>query len=994
MGEAVPLGRRGTIAASVATGVFFVPVYGLVPSTFSSVAVAYGLRGSPADALSIAVAVGLAPFLASRYTHLRALEPVKKRAPFRGLDIGPLKATEEDMFTSILVLGATGTGKTSRILFPALEDLMNTYSDEDEDVYSKNPYQKCGGFILEVKGKFFETAVLLAHRSGRNAATDVRVIRANSTLPVVELRDELGRRFFINGQPCSTGSEAGRLFKPYKFKDGTPIISKLFKRIFGDMLQAREEELRQIEVEAHDDIRFIGWRLLGGKLHRVNRTLKRSAPEFTGEIIEPPKKLKYCRTLYLSNGLQYNLLDPNVPSSEAAERIAMVAKMVSGEGKGGGDNAFFYQAAGKVIDCAIRLQRIIEPKRQCTVLDVYRIVAQDTAMSAALQKLSAHTAALQQRKNGVEKEGDKDSAYELGKKITSYDDLAKFFTEEWLKLKAGNTGTSIMSTISNLFGPFMRDPSLQETFCNPATFTFDDCMQKGVIFAFVPGPEYEMNARLIGTVLKMDFQSRMLQRVSEGSDSLNKNRIVLHVADECQKFIIAGSQEAGDPNFMSLSRESKVINFAATQSEAWVYSAISHNEARVWCQSYGTRVWLTQTDEETNKHASVLCGVITKEKRSHTEELNIGDLVTGKGGKASQKVGYDEKPRFEAHEFTELRDDEAICFNKGKGLLKQEMGGCKAMKGKIPWRWITAPEGNAEIADRMRWWFCETWENDIFNSGRASLLDPTPAAPVVAAVAVVPAVASAAPPAQAQSSNAAGGGPGQTIAAPAIAPVVPAAPATPAERRSPEDMAADVANAAASKPLASNLLATTPIIAVGSGPTAPAAPPLPPGPVSSKKRPNEVKNGSTLDPGNSAANPEQKRRDTESVSPAEIAKQEKAYQELMESNPFLMVAYDDFAGLDRSRANARQKSNIPAEEQALVGPRGIVGGNPAVVAEVSKSEGSSKADLFRVPADLSGGDPAGELARRTVDGLSGRAPAPEKLKDTAKETRDSWVGGL
>jgi hypothetical protein len=130
------------------------------------------------------------------------------------------------------------------------------------------------------------------------------------------------------------------------------------------------------------------------------------------------------------------------------------------------------------------------------------------------------------------------------------------------------------------------------------------------------------------------------------------------------------------------------------------------------------------------------------------------------------------------------------------------------------------------------------------------------------------------------------------------------------------------------------------------------------------------------------------------VSPAELAKQEKAYQELMESNPFLMVAYDDFAGLDRSRANARQKSNIPAEEQALVGPRGIVGGNPAVVAEVSKSEGSSKADLFRVPADLSGGDPAGELARRTVDGLSGRAPAPEKLKDTAKETRDSWVGGL
>ena len=661
LGEAVPLGPRGTVAAGLGTVAFFIPVYGLVPSTFSSVAVAYGMNGRPADALGAFMAAGLAPFLVSRYRLLRSREPVTKPAAFRGLNIGPVKVTEEDMFTSILVLGATGTGKTSRVLLPALEDMMNTYSAEDEDIYSKNPYQKCGGFILEVKGKFFETAVLLAHKSGRNAATDVRVIRANSTLPVVELRDEQGRRFFVNGQPCSTGSEVSRLFEPYKFKDGEPIISKLFKRINNDTLQMREEELKGIEVKVHDDIRFIGWRWRDGKLHRVSRTLKRSAPEFTGQIIDPPKTLKYHRTLYLSNGLQYNLLDPSVPSSEAAERIAMVAKMVSGEGKGGGDNAFFYQAASKVIDCAIRLQRIIEPKRQCTVLDVYRIVAQDTAMTAGLQKLSAHSAALQQRKNACEKEGDKDTAYELSKKITSYDDLAKFFTEEWLKLKAGNTGTSIMSTISNLFGPFMRDPSLQETFCNPATFSFDECMQKGVIFAFVPGPEYEMNARLLGTVLKMDFQSRMLQRVSEGSDSLNKNRIILHVADECQKFIIAGSQEAGDPNFMSLSRESKVINFAASQSEAWVYSAISHNEARVWCQSYGTRVWLTQTDEETNKHASVLCGVVTKEKRSHTEELNVGDLVVGKGGKASQKVGYEEKQRFEAHEFTELKDDEAIC---------------------------------------------------------------------------------------------------------------------------------------------------------------------------------------------------------------------------------------------------------------------------------------------------------------------------------------------
>jgi len=136
---------------------------------------------------------------------------------------------------------------------------------------------------------------------------------------------------------------------------------------------------------------------------------------------------------------------------------------------------------------------------ETTVLDVYRIIAQDSAMQVSLTKLTDCITVLQQEKIQRDKAGETDQAYELGKLITSYTDLGKFFTEEWAKTEEpGNTGTSIMSTISNLFGPFMREPALQETFCQPATFTFNDCMQKGTIFAFVPGPEFEMNARLIG----------------------------------------------------------------------------------------------------------------------------------------------------------------------------------------------------------------------------------------------------------------------------------------------------------------------------------------------------------------------------------------------------------------------------------------------------------------------------------------------------------------
>jgi len=186
----------------------------------------------------------------------------------------------------------------------------------------------------------------------------------------------------------------------------------------------------------------------------VRQTLKRGEPEFTGEVIDPPKILKYHRTLHLTNGLRYNLIDPYVPSSEAADRISMVAKMV-GQAKA---------RAAAITNSSTLLppkpsmrrfgfRRIIAPKVETTVLDVYRIIAQDSAMQVSLTKLTDCITVLQQEKIQRDKAGRR-PGLRLGKLITSYTDLGKFFTEEWLKLKSqGNTGTSIMSTISNLFGP-------------------------------------------------------------------------------------------------------------------------------------------------------------------------------------------------------------------------------------------------------------------------------------------------------------------------------------------------------------------------------------------------------------------------------------------------------------------------------------------------------------------------------------------------------------
>lgn len=962
------------------------PKYGAMTELYSSLQELYPLPQGAADMLGGSLCAGLAPFLFGkamkdyREKRRKRIETAGAKGKYRGLNFGPVRATETDLFTSVLTLGATGSGKTSRILLPALEDLINTYNVEDPKIGSKDPFQKLGGFVLEVKGKFFETIVYLVHNAGRNSSTDVRVIRGNSSLPIVELVDEAGRKFFLNGQPCSSGSEVSIFYRGIKLKSGGSIESTLFKKIREQDRKEIEPELKRITLPVFEDtkldeqgaviapgknprdIRFLGWRWRQGKLHRVSHTHTRDKPVYTGEIITPPQTLRYVRTLFVNNGLRYNLIDPKVPSSEAAQRIAMVAKMVTGEGKGGGDNAFFYQAASKAIENSINLFRAVNPKTQCTVLDINRIIAQSSALQSSLTKLTGMITALEEKRIEEERRGDRFSSAETAKLITQYDDLNKWFVEEWEPMKKTNTGSSIISTVSNLFGPFMRDPYLQETFCQTATFSFDECIQKGTIYAFVPGPEYELNARLLGTVLKSDWQRSMLQRVSEGSDGLNKNRIILGVADECQSFIISGSQDSGDPKFMSLSRESKVINMAATQSEAWVYAALAQKEADVWLQSYRTRVWLTQTHQETNKNASALCGRIKREKRSADENINVKSILDG-SGQAKQKFDYEDVPRFEPHIFTNLPDDEAIVFNNGQALRNAGLGGCPAIRGKVPWRKITSDDGIIAIADRMRWWAVENWENELFAINESSILDhdvhPKNADSDSKSDTVSSSESSKPAPTGQSGVGDEGTLPTTETASPSETNAVqsdhPESPTT------------------TSHPLNPNLQVPGGAILL-TGLSAPT--------IKAQAATPEVHQ----DPDDKVL-PAQAAAPT-MITPAQIEAQEKAYQELVAANPFLLVEYRDNASIGRSVAGARQSHSVISKETKLVGAGGHVGGNTTAIEKVTERDRLD--DIYRTPADMLDDSPLDEMARRTVGALPGNDRAPDGLKGNNPISTKGW----
>ncbi len=74
------------------------------------------------------------------------------------------------LYTGIIIFGSTGTGKTSACAYPFFDQLAK-YKKESLD-------ERIGGLILDVKGDFWEEAVLIMKRSGREE--DIVIIGPDS----------------------------------------------------------------------------------------------------------------------------------------------------------------------------------------------------------------------------------------------------------------------------------------------------------------------------------------------------------------------------------------------------------------------------------------------------------------------------------------------------------------------------------------------------------------------------------------------------------------------------------------------------------------------------------------------------------------------------------------------------------------------------------------------------------------------------------------------
>lgn len=643
------------------------------------------------------------------------------RAPLvlAGMPIG-----HDDLLTSVLVTGVTGSSKTAGILLPALDQLLRAYADETPRPGGR---EKLGAFIPEVKGDLVEAAVHLAHRAGRCVCRDVLILSPSCRIPVVRYRDEHGRFWFLSGRGGSGGSDAGDLLPPLEFP---PDHRAAGRRVPLDVFEDGEDcaailpSWRAAPVPlGRREPRFIGWRWRRGRLIRIARTRRRDEPEPAqgpgGRPIwaEPPRELTAEAVEYVDNGVHYNLIDARIPPAEAAERLARLVAMARGASSRG-ENDYFYEQGRKLMSACLALHRATAAA-PATAADVAALATREDRLEAALQRLEGLI-------EGYEAEAAANDERHRG--LAALTELAAFFRHEWQRMVAdGKTANVIKSTISAAFDPFLHDPNLADTFCRPSTFSFEELAQDGRIVALVPGDRYEQLGRLIGTACKMDFQSAMLARTAR--PDLNGTRLVLYFADECHKYAAGGSAAAGDPYFMNLSRSNRVANLCATQSYAWLVEVLGRDAANVYISAFGVQFWLQQTDPETCRRAAEICGTVTRERCRAEHELNFGGLVsalqTGRELPIRQRREEEEGPRFRPEDFALLDVGEAIGYNKGR---PGRFG--KARRGRVAYLECTRPpDGPGRVQARMREYYRELLENLADERGEAGRWDAGPPAP-------------------------------------------------------------------------------------------------------------------------------------------------------------------------------------------------------------------------------------------------------------------------
>ena len=268
--------------------------------------------------------------------------------------------------------------------------------------------------------------------------------------------------------------------------------------------------------------------------------------------------------------------------------------------------------------------------------------------------------------------------------------IKRWYEHDWRRIEP-KLRTSIVEGIAVVLSLFDDSPTLKRVFCPPKACydpvanadgrlgrplpSMADLIETGKVCALnFPMASNPGLARLIGTLLKQDFQRAVLARIPQLTKHPARHwREVLFLCDEYHAFATAGEEDpTGDEKFFSLSRQGKCIAIVATQSLSSLKSALPGETWRTLLQTFRTKVFLALSDDFSAKVASDLCGRAERlVPQYHLAESGQDARVSVLTGRAtahrasistSKSYGVQRDAVFEAKVFGELANAQAIVL--------------------------------------------------------------------------------------------------------------------------------------------------------------------------------------------------------------------------------------------------------------------------------------------------------------------------------------------
>jgi len=276
------------------------------------------------------------------------------------------------------------------------------------------------------------------------------------------------------------------------------------------------------------------------------------------------------------------------------------------------------------------------------------------------------------------------------RKQQQFEAVKRWFYQDWARIEP-KLRTSIVEGISVFLSLFDDNPDVKRVFCPPKA-AYDPLASKdGLYGAPVPpfadlidqGKVVALNfpvslnpglARTIGTLMKLDFERAVLNRIPAIEKHPDRHwREVLFLCDEYQSFATVGEYDpTGDEKFFALSRQGKCIPIVATQSISSLRSTLPGESWRTLLQAFRTKIFLSLSDDFSAETASRLCGKEEMLKPSYSLSENGQDarvsVLTGRATSHRATLSTSKSystymlPAFEPKVFTELKNAQAIVL--------------------------------------------------------------------------------------------------------------------------------------------------------------------------------------------------------------------------------------------------------------------------------------------------------------------------------------------